>query len=110
MEEVERRTALDQQQLRELTPQERHDDRVRVHQLAKESEQCSVAFCNQLKTELMPALLNMSRVVTEEEDRRAWAEAAQQMEAAGERFRKFREFAARKLDELQGHDKAIRDG
>lgn len=107
IEEVGRQNARSNQKLRELTPQERFEDRREVHRLAKESEQYSVAFFNQAKNELGPAVLSLARVVTEEEDPAAWVRDVEALSRAFERFQKFSKLLSRKLDELQAHEDFI---
>lgn len=106
--EVARKAVMAEVQFRELSPQERFEDRRDVHRLAKESEQCSVALFNQLKNELSPAILHLSKLVSNEKDPATWGDSFEHLELSLDRFRKFSEITFRKTDELRTHEKEVR--
>lgn len=107
MDEVERRGAADHK-FRTLSPQERFDDRSQVHRLSKESEQSAATVLNQLREELSPALLEMSRTMTEEEDLRSLLNEATHFKEALKRFVHNSSLLFQKLDELKSHEEWVR--
>ena len=58
MEELDSRSA--EKSLRQLTPQERFDDRNEVHRIVKECEQSAIVMLNTLRDRIGPALTRIN--------------------------------------------------
>ncbi|WP_437230044.1 tetratricopeptide repeat protein [Planctomicrobium sp. SH661] len=106
MEEVARQNATDHK-VQVLSAEQRLKDRVEVHRLAREMEQCAGIYLNQLKNELSPAILAMSRLINDQ-DPNSWGHGFEVLQAATERFQKMTGIIAVKLGELQSHEETIR--
>lgn len=102
------RNASGVSKFRELTPHERYDDRTEVHRLSKDSEQAAAALLTHLREELQPSLLMLHQTVTEEDERRGWAEEQERLDHAMDNFSKLSTQLFRLGKELQSHETFIR--
>ncbi|WP_437206260.1 tetratricopeptide repeat protein [Planctomicrobium sp. SH664] len=107
--EVERKNAAAEQKFRELNPQERFEDRELVHRLSKEAEHLAGLMLQQLREELSPALLKMSRIVSERHNVREWMGDADVLHRAVGRTQGCSATLFEKLDDLRKHEKFIRN-
>lgn len=103
MDEVERRNQTVENVI-ELTPQERFDDRDFVHRFAKESELSAIELLNQIKEELAPAVLRLSRLAKEEKHGRVWAAELAEYQASVRRFRLRLEHLKEKTSAIREHE------
>lgn len=108
MDEIEKKNQAEAKSI-ELTPQERFEDRDTVHKLAKASELLAVELLAQMKDELSPAVLGISRLMTEEKNSKHWAKEQMEYQAAFRRFLLRMEKLKEKTDELTAHEKAIQE-
>ncbi len=108
MAEVERKNKEGEKKFRELSPQERFDDRTEVHHLTKLTEQHAAAFLNQIRDEIKHSLLAMSRIANGDVEAHYWARETENLETAIMRFDQFSQALFQSTDELKAHEKFIR--
>lgn len=106
MEEVARQNQAVKKKIN-LSPQQRFDDRDRMHRLSKESELLAIEFLAQIKDELSTAILELSRLAGEEKHGRAWADELAKFEIASRRFHLQLEAHRGKTDQIRDHEKKI---
>jgi tetratricopeptide (TPR) repeat protein len=93
-----------------LSPQERFDDRQFLHQLAKETENLSLAVIAQLQDELGPAVLRLQQVSAQSGEARALYREAQQTAAISARFSAVAAALHAKTEAIRLHEKDVRGG
>lgn len=106
MEQAERKNTC-QEKVVQLSSQDRFDDRDQVHKVSKSSELLAIELLAQMKEELTPSLLRLSRLVTEEQHGRVWAAELLEFQSAVRRFRIRLEKLREKTDDLRAHEKMI---
>lgn len=108
VDSLNRQQAKMDAKFRELTPQERFDDRSTVHKLAKEAEQRSADLLNQLRDEIATLLLDLARLMTEDKDKQFWAREVEHLQACRDRFEALRKLLTATMDQLKAHEDEIR--
>lgn len=108
MDAIEKKGEEAEQEI-ELTTQQRYEDRDVIHKLSKESELVAIELLTQLKEELSPAVLDISRLVQEEKNSRQWAEEQTEYESAMRRFRLKLEKLLEVTDALRKHEESIQE-
>ncbi|MDB4439558.1 tetratricopeptide repeat protein [Planctomicrobium sp.] len=108
MDEVEKKNQIEEKKI-ELTPQERFEDRDTVHKLAKESELLAIDLLAQIKEELSPAVLGITRLMTEEKNSTHWAQEQVEYQSAFRRFLLRLEKLKEKTDEIKKHEEKIQN-
>ncbi|MCA9090763.1 MAG: tetratricopeptide repeat protein [Planctomycetaceae bacterium] len=107
MDEVERRNQSPDKKYRELTANERFLERDALHTLSREAQQLATGFLGQIRDELEVALLEVSRVVSENRDTHEWHREAGQLENACDRFGQVQKTLMAKLDEIRAHEESM---
>ncbi len=95
------------EQQRELTEEERWDDRQAVLNLATLFEDTSQKLLEQVRDELAPALLKVAHVFAQDGDRLTLAGADEQLESARDNYRTLSHAVLRCGDDLQAHEEQI---
>lgn len=93
----------------ELSPQHRFEDRDVVHRLSKEAELSASELLQRIKDELAPAILDMSRLATEERHGRVWAAELEKLEVAARRYHLQLEQLNELTQALRKHDERIQE-
>ncbi|QDT32080.1 tetratricopeptide repeat protein [Thalassoglobus polymorphus] len=106
MEQVEKMNRTVAKHLH-LTPQQRFEDREDVHKLAKDSELQAIELLKQIKEELSPIILELSRLSSEETSGRIWEAGLKKCQAASRRFSLCLENLNETTDKLTEHEKEI---
>ncbi len=107
MEEVARQNQTVEKKIH-LSPQQRFEDRDRIHRISKESELLAIELLAQIKNELAVVILDLSRLAGEEKHGRAWAEELAKFEIASRRYHLQLENHRSKTDQIREHEKKIR--
>jgi tetratricopeptide (TPR) repeat protein len=93
---------------RDLSAQERFEDRQTLHLMAKEAEQLAVAVKTQIREELAPALLRLQQTSAQPDDVRALYREAEQMTRFAARFSAVADAMRTKTDTIREHEKVVR--
>ncbi|MCA8996941.1 MAG: tetratricopeptide repeat protein [Planctomycetaceae bacterium] len=107
-DELDKKERLDQSTMRELSPQERFDDRSTVHRQAKESEKRAAVLLNHLRDEVAPSLLKLARLLSEDKPPQSWAKDAEQLKESTEKFEVLMKLVSQTMDELKVHEETMR--
>lgn len=94
--------------LRELSAQERFEDRQLLHQLAKESEGLAVRLVAQLHEEMVPAVLRLQQISAQADDARALYREVLTTGTVTTRFLATATAMREKTDSIRAHEKQIR--
>jgi tetratricopeptide (TPR) repeat protein len=94
---------------RELTEQERFEDRSTVHGIAKTIEQSARATLQQLQSELEPALLAFSRAFAQARDARGYWHEYKGVTGAFANFEKLWQSLSVRTDELRVHEETLQN-
>ncbi len=108
VDSLNRQQAKMEAKFRELTPQERFDDRSTVHKLAKEAEQRAADLLNQLRDEMASLLLDLARLMTENKDKQIWAREVEHLQSSRDRFESLRQSLAATMNQLKSHEDEMR--
>ncbi len=93
---------------RDLSAQERFDDRQALHQMAKETEQLAVAVKTQIREELGPAILRLQQTSAQQDDARSLYRESEQMTKIAARFAAVADTMRIKTDAIREHEKVVR--
>lgn len=93
--------------LREMTEEERAQDRLRVHKLAIAFETAAEELLQQLQEQLSPALLAVLHAMAQADAKWKLPAASETVSAAIERYRQVVAPVLRAADELQAHEEEI---
>jgi tetratricopeptide (TPR) repeat protein len=107
----EEATARNQEEVeyRLLTPKERFEDRVALHQLAKETENLAIALLAQLRDELSPALQKMQHMASVGGDARNLRAEDEVLNQATGSFHNVSAAFCEKLNAMRDHERLMRD-
>lgn len=94
--------------MRDLTPQERFEDRTTVHQYAKDIEQAAAILLNQLRDQLEDRLLKLTHTFSQTDDRYHFKEQFFAFRAAHADFQRAVELLNRHTDALRAHEEYVR--
>lgn len=108
MEDVARQNRKDSARIRALSPEQRFDDRMQTHQFAREIEQCSSLLLSQLRQELSPAILSLSRLINDPTPA-AWRTGIESLQLSHQRFQKMLQIVSLKVGHLREHDDRVRN-
>jgi tetratricopeptide (TPR) repeat protein len=93
---------------RELSAQERFEDRQALHQMAKEAEQLAVAVKTQIREELSPAILRLQQTSAQQDDARSLYREAEQITRIAGRFCAVADAMRTKTEAIRQHEKVVR--
>ena len=93
---------------RDLTPQERFEDRTRVHECAKDIEQSAAILLNQLRDQLEARLLQLTHAFSQSDDRYHFNEEYQDFRVAHADLQRAVELLTQHTDTMRAHEEFIR--
>jgi tetratricopeptide (TPR) repeat protein len=93
---------------RDLSQQERFEDRQQLHQLAKEAESLATLLVAQLHEEVIPAVLRLQQISVQADDARAMYRESQHASTLVTKFLASAAALRDKSDSVRAHEKAIR--
>ncbi|MBX3443235.1 MAG: tetratricopeptide repeat protein [Planctomyces sp.] len=94
--------------IRQLTAQERFEDRQALHQFAKETEQLAVSLLALLRDELSPAILKLQHTCAQPEDARSLYREGQQLSSKTARFQALAEALRERTNSIREHERVVR--
>ena len=94
--------------MRQLTPQERFEDRVRMHQCAKDVEQSAAILLNQVRDQLEERLLKLTHSFSQSDDRYHFKEEYLAYRVAHADFQRAVELLTQHTDTIRAHEKFFR--
>lgn len=102
------KTDVNEAPIRELTPQERFEDRTTAHQCAKDIEMSAAILLNLLRDQLEDRLLKLTHSFSQSDDRYHFKEQYFAFQAAHADFRRAVELLGQHTDALRAHEDYIR--
>lgn len=100
--------AQSQEATRVLTPQERFDDRTKVHEYAKKTERAAVVLLNQVRDDLERRLLQLTHAFSQSDDRYHFNPEYEAFRQAHADFREAVHLVKTQTDALRAHEEFIR--
>lgn len=98
----------DKAPIRELSPQERYEDRTRIHECAKDIEQSAAILLNQLRDHLEARLLQLTHAFSQSDDRYHFNEEYQAFRVAHADLQRAVELLTQHTDAMRAHEEFIR--